>query len=261
MRHSLYGLAFMLALIMVLVVPGLSMAKDKGMKQTVQKPASDEQATKLLEKCCQALTALSSYSFRAAVTLDKVYQDGSKIQSGRTMDVRVKRPGEFSADTDGDDFRAVSTFDGKVFTLVLPERKVYGQVEAAMDTDALMDMLAKRYGIESPLGDLLSNHPCANLDSTAGFYIGKAKVDGALCDHLFFQGKDVDWQIWIEDSPASLPRKLVITEKKQLGAPQFTAILSDWKTGAAALQVAGFVPDGGVSRDDGVITGHKPGKK
>lgn len=81
------------------------------------------------------------------------------------------------------------------------------------------------------------------------------------CQHLFFQGKDVDWQIWIEDSPESLPRKLVITEKKQLAAPQFTAVLGDWKTGGAALEVAAFAPDGGIARDDGVITSHKPGKK
>lgn len=261
MRHPRSMPIFAFALIIALVVPGLSLAAGKGKKQAAAEPVSDEQAVRILEKCCNALTALKSYSLRAVVTLDKVYEDGSKIQFARTMDVRVKRPGEFSVATDGEDFQAVSAFDGKVFSLMLPQRKVYGQVEAAMDTDGLMDMLAKRYGIESPLGDLLSNHPCANLHTTASFYIGKAKVDGVACEHLFFQGQDVDWQIWIEDSPASLPRKLVITEKKQLAAPQFTAVLSDWKTGEAALQVAGFVPGEGVTRDDGVITGHKPGKK
>ena len=53
----------------------------------------------------------------------------------------------------------------------------------------------------------------------------------------------------------------VVIASAPCAAPQFTAVLGDWKTGEAALQVAGFVPDGGVSRDDGLITGRKSGKK
>ncbi|WP_243358498.1 DUF2092 domain-containing protein [Fundidesulfovibrio terrae] len=260
MRRSPNISALTFALILLLVLPGMALA-GKGKKQAAQSPAGDEQAARILEKSCKALTGFTGYSFKAAVTLDKVYQDGSKIQAGRTMSVSVKRPGAFSIVTEGDDFWATSAFDGKVFTLALPDRKVYGQIEAAMDTDALMDMLATRYGIESPLGDLLSNSPCTRLDSKSGFYVGKAKVDGVVCDHLFFLGKDVDWQLWIEDSPASLPRKMVITEKKQPSAPQFTAVLSDWKTDGAALQVSGFTAPADFTRDDSVITGRKLGKK
>lgn len=129
-----------------------------------------------------------------------------------------------------------------------------------MDTDALMDMLATRYGIEAPLGDLLSNKPCSQMDLKAGFYIGKSKIGGTVCDHLFFQGKEVDWQIWVEDSPASLPRKIIITEKKQPGSPQFTAVLSAWKTDAMPQDAFEYKPLPDFTRDDGVIVGRKPSK-
>jgi len=166
------------ALAVLLSLPSLSLA-GKGKNKAPGQPASEEQATLILDQACKALAGLKSYSFQANVTLDKVYQDGSKIQSGRSMAVTVTRPGAFRIVTEGDEFQAVSVFDGKTFSLALPDRKIYGQIPAALDADGLMDMLATQYGLESPLGDLLSNDPCAKMDAKAGFYVGKAKVEGA----------------------------------------------------------------------------------
>lgn len=257
MRYSMKTLfsSLFLVLFALSTAPLAAQVKNKP-----QQPPIEEKAARILDKGCNALTALKEYSFVANVTLDKVYQDGSKIQTGRTMEVLVRRPGAFRIVTAGDDIQAVSVFDGRLFTISLPERKVYGQIEAPMDTDALINLLASRYGIESPLGDMLSNTPCAKFNATAGYYVGKSKVEGAVCDHLFFQGKDVDWQIWIEDSPASLPRKLVITERKLPAAPQFTAVFTAWKTDANVTDGFGFAAPEGYIRDDGVITGRKSAK-
>jgi len=257
MFHTKKVSVIILVLVVLFALPGASLAA-KAKKNAPQEPSMDEKAKLILDKTCKTLTDLQAYSFLANVTLDKVYQDGSKVQFGRTMDVSVQRPGSFKIVTEGDDVQALSVFDGKRFTLSLPDGKTYGQIEAAMDTDALMDMLAARYGLESPLGDMLSNTPCSQLDAKSGYYIGKAKIDGVVCDHLFFQGKDVDWQIWVEDSSASLPRKLIITEKKQPGAPQFTAVFTAWKTGAVPQDAFVFKPLPDFTRDDGVIVGRKP---
>lgn len=251
--------AFAVALACLLALPGLGFAAKKK-ADVPETPVIDEKAAQILDKACKALGALKSYAFRADLAVDKVYQDGSKIQAGRVMDVSVLRPGAFKVVTVGDDFQATSVFDGKTFSLSLPDKKVYGQIAAAMDTDALMDMLAATYGIESPLGDLLSNDTCSKLKGISGYYVGKSKVRGTVCEHLFFQGKDVDWQIWIEDGQAALPRKIVITEKKLRSSPQFTAVLSGWKTGEPSLDAFGFKPPADYTRDDAVITGAKSGK-
>ena len=250
--------ALVIALVLCIGLPVLSIAA-KSKNAAVEKTAENEKAAQLLAQGCKTLAALSTYSFQATVTLDKVYQDGSKIQTNRSMAVTVQRPGAFRIVTDGDDFQAISVFDGKTFTLALPGQKVYAQISAALDTDGLMDMLATKYGIESPLGDLLSNEPCAMMPNKAGYYVGKSKVDGVVCDHLFFQGKDVDWQLWIEDGPLKLPRKIIITEKKLKMCPQFTAVLSDWKTGENAKGNFSFDVQG-FTRDDNVILGAKQGK-
>ena len=43
-----------------------------------------------------------------------------------------------------------------------------------------------------------------------------------------FSQEVIDWQIWIEDGPRPVPRKLLITYKEEPGSPQYVARLSDW---------------------------------
>lgn len=259
MHLGLKAVVLAISLVFCIALPVQSIAA-KNKHAADEKPVVEEKAAQILALCCKTLTALSAYSFQANVTLDKVYQDGSKIQTNRSMAVSAQRPDAFRIATDGDDFQAISVFDGKTFSLALPDRKIYAQISATLDTDGLMDLLATQYGLESPLGDLLSNVPCAKMIATAGYYVGKSKVDGVVCDHLFFQGKDVDWQLWIEDGPVRLPRKIIITEKKLKMSPQFTAVLSDWKTGADAKGNFSLDVPEGFTRDDNVILGVKQGK-
>lgn len=246
----------LLALVLLACAPGLAAAA-KAKAKTPSTEAVDAKSAQLLERACAALTDMKSFSVRAFVTLDRVYQDGSKIQSGRDMELTVERPAAFRVVTVGDDLQAVSVFDGKTFSAALNDIKVFGQIPAAMDTDQLMDMLAAKYSLDSPLGDLLSNRPCQNMKPLSGFYVGQSRIEGAACEHLFFKGKDVDWQLWVDEG-SKLPRKIVITEKNMPMAPQFTAVLRDWKPLAQGASFA-FIPPEGFTRDDAVIQGVKPG--
>ena len=63
----------------------------------------------------------------------------------------------------------------------------------------------------------------------SGFYVGLSKVQGVPCHHLAFREKDIDWQIWIEDSQTPVPRKFLITDKTAQGL-QFTAEFTKWNT-------------------------------
>ena len=55
-------------------------------------------------------------------------------------------------------------------------------------------------------------------------------VEGSYDLRPHAEGSEVaiDLQIWVENGEKPLPRKLIITEKWVTGAPQFTALLSDW---------------------------------
>ncbi len=223
-------------------------------EQATDQQLIDPEAVAVLEKSCAHLAGLQGYSFRAEVLLDLVYQHAAKIQIARNMEVVVRRPNAFRVEATGDDIIATSVFDGKTFTLALAESKAYGQLQADMDSGALLDLLAEQYGLESPLGDLLRPEACARMSYASASYLGKGFVGDIQCHHLFFQGTDIDWQIWIEDGPTPFPRKVLITEKQIPLAPQFTAFLRNWEIAVPAASSFDYAPPEGFSLDKDLFT-------
>ena len=111
-----------------------------------------------------------------------------------------------------------------------PALDVYASEPAKPTIDATLEHLIKVLGFTPPLSDLMTSDPYATLRKNVlfGFDVGATQVDGVRCHHLAFVERDIDWQIWIEDGTQWVPRKIVITYKTVPGAPQFTAVLSDW---------------------------------
>ena len=62
-------------------------------------------------------------------------------------------------------------------------------------------------------------------EATQGRYVAMEDVGGVRTHHLAFRGREVDWQIWIEDGDRPLPRRYLITTKWMTGAPQFGVAL------------------------------------
>jgi hypothetical protein len=217
-------------------------------------PAADPKATAIFEKACAHLAGLKGFSFKAEVLVDLVYKGSAKIQVARSMDVTVQRPNAFKIVTTGDDVSSTSVYDGKAFTLALGDRYLYNRLPAALTNDALVDLLHEKYGLDSPLGDLLRNETCQGMGYHAVSYLGLGHVGRIRCHHLFFQGTDVDWQLWIEDGPDPLLRKLLITEKRMPLAPQFTAILRDWTIADTPAAFFDYTPPANFTRDDNLFT-------
>ncbi|WP_243311267.1 DUF2092 domain-containing protein [Fundidesulfovibrio agrisoli] len=244
------------ALALAALLPGLAAAAgtaDQGKPKDVQSRL-EPQALDVLEKSCKALSALKEFSFHADVALDKVYEDGSKVQYSRVMQISVRRPDAFRVVTSGDDIKAASFFDGKTFTVLQPEKKIWSQIPAEMTIDAVLDRLADVYGLESPLGDLIVSQPCARLKMTAAIHVGKAVVNHVVCDHLFFQAPGADWQLWVPENGPALPAKMLITDKTLPNDPQFQATFSAWKEKPIPAKTFAFTAPEGTTRDDALFT-------
>ena len=87
------------------------------------------------------------------------------------------------------------------------------------------------FNLRAPLADLILPR-LMNISPRArfsGFYVGVSKVQGVPGHHFAFREKDIDWQIWIEDSQTPVPRKFLITDKTAQGL-QFTAVFTKWNT-------------------------------
>jgi hypothetical protein len=81
------------------------------------------------------------------------------------------------------------------------------------------------------IADLLTADPQSRLvqNLKSAFMWAAILVRGVVCHHLAFQTPEVDWEIWIEDGPKPLPRRLLADRQERGRArPQMTASLSDW---------------------------------
>lgn len=195
-------------------------------------PASniDPAADSLLKATCAKLTAQKSYFFKAEVWEDDVV-NGHKVATTKTVETRVRRPDRLQIEIRSPKRSRGWWYDGKTLTLLDRVTNLYGSVAVPETIDEVLDTLNEMFGINFPLEDLIVNDPYASASAAikGGVYFGKVTILGTPCEHIAFSTDQVDWQLWIEDGPNSLPRKLVITYKQEATAPQFTAIFSDWK--------------------------------
>ncbi|QLA20148.1 DUF2092 domain-containing protein [Desulfolutivibrio sulfoxidireducens] len=194
-------------------------------------PAIDPVASQYLARMCDYLKGLGSFSFRAEIDVDEVFNGGLTLQTSRTEVISVRRPDRLRAESVQDDAVKTIIYDGTAFTIYNKTQNLYSTVAVPSTLDAALDQILTSYGVTAPLAELILNAPHAAITSgiLSGFYVGKRMVQGVACHHLAFTQKDVDWQIWIEDGDKPLPRKLVIVDKTLAGAPNYEAMLVDWK--------------------------------
>jgi hypothetical protein len=193
-------------------------------------PIINPQADKLLREMGEYLKNAQQFSFQAEITFDDVLPSGQKIQFGATEDLAVRRPNSAYIEYRGDLGVKRFWYGGDTVTLYDPQMNFYAPEKMPAKLDEAMDKLMNDFGFSPPLVDLLYPDPYKVLIAKAqfGLYIGTSMIDGQRCHHLAFVDQYIDWQIWIEDGKQLVPRKLLITYKTIPGAPQFTAVLSDW---------------------------------
>ena len=196
-------------------------------------PAVESRADRVLRAMSEFLAGAKEYTFHADVTYDAVVDETQMIQYGGSAEVAVRRPGQLRAVYRGDERRSSVVIDGRTATIHDQERNLYSVTEVPdgrEGLDAAVDHLFDTYGFSVPIADFVYADPYAALIGfvDSGFYVGLHAVDGTPCHHLAFSQDSIDWQIWIEDAPRPVPRKLVITYRDEPGAPQYTARMSRW---------------------------------
>ena len=110
-------------------------------------------------------------------------------------------------------------------TLYSKKHNYYAISPAPPTLSQTLDVVRAHYGITFPLADFIQMGAGENLlqNITAAGHIGTSWIDGVECDHIAVRQPEVDWQVWIERSETPLPRKYVITSKKEATQPQFIA--------------------------------------
>ncbi|MGE5722509.1 MAG: DUF2092 domain-containing protein [Sphingomonadales bacterium] len=211
------------------------------------------EAQRLLKASTDFLAGQERFSAETRNTLEVVLKSGQKIEFNHKARLSAQRPDKLRAERSGDLVEQVFVYDGKSLTLHNPKDKVYAQVAAPGTLEGMLEFARTELDIVAPAGDLLDRNAYDILMEgvTDGFVVGKAVIEGALCDHLAFRAPKVDFQIWIQQGAQPLPRKLVITTRDLPYAPQFAVTVTKWNLKPAfGARTFSFTPPAGAKKVD-----------
>ena len=189
----------------------------------------DPEAMEAMKRMSAYLAAHTSFELKTTGAFDLVLDDGQRLQFGDNATFKVRRPDRFVIERVGDYKDRRFTYDGKQLTVSSPRTSYYAQVDAPPTIRETLTLASQRYGIELPLTDLFrwSEPGGGRADEVKeALYVGPAVIDGTPTDHFAFREDEVDWQIWIAQGDAPVPRKIVITDRTDPSSPQYTATLS-----------------------------------
>lgn len=187
-----------------------------------------------------ALKAMSDY-VAAQKTISAAYDANieiitpeiEKIQFNNSGEILLARPDKFKGRRVGGYADVEILYDGKTTTVLGHNTNAYAQIAGTGTTDLMFDRLRDDFGVQLPGADLLLENVFQVLNDgvVEAKRIGPAVIGGIACDHFAFRNEETDWQLWIEAGAEPIPRKLVITSKTLVGAPQYSLSIRDWKVG------------------------------
>jgi hypothetical protein len=194
----------------------------------------DPQADAQLKRMSDYLASLKTFRVDTTTVDEKVATDGQKIQYLRESKLTVRRPDGLLIDRQGPLGHVIFRYDGKRFSVQLPDKNQYGMAPAPDNLDEAIDAARDRLHVDAPGGDLLVSDTYHDLTDGVieARYIGKDPVGNVMAHHLALTKKDVDFQIWIQDGDQPVPLRYVITTKDLPGRPQFTLELRNWQPNA-----------------------------
>jgi hypothetical protein len=197
--------------------------------------AAGDDALQILKAMSTYLASQKTVSMTFDSAVEVITPDLEKIQFTSSGTLLLARPNEIHATRTGGYSDVEFFFDGKTLTAYGKNKNIYAQLDAPGTVDQLVDKLRER-GFVPPGADLLlaDVYGALNGGIISSKHVGEGVVEGVECEHLAFRNQDTDWQLWVETGDKPMPRKYVITSKAIGGAPQYTLVIRDWKTGVPA---------------------------
>ena len=236
LKQTIAGLAF--------AVSALSLAD---MPQAL---AAGDDAGKILKAMSDYLGSQKVISATFNSDIEVITPDLQKIQFDSSGSFLISRPDMIKATRTGGYSDVEMLFDGKTLTVFGKNINSYAQIDAAGSIEQLIAGL-RNHAVAIPGADLLLPDTYDKLMARVidAKHVGLGVIDGVECEHLAFRTQDTDWQLWVQTGDKPIPRKYVITSKAIGEAPQYTLVIKDWKTDAAAdPAMFAFTPPSGAKK-------------
>ena len=186
-------------------------------------------AGELVQQMSTRLAAATAVSVTTTEVRDIVRVSGRKEQVSQTAVYTVRRPDRFYTKMTGG--RGLETwYNGKTLTIAAHVEKVFAQAPMPENIDRTLDVLAERYDMALPMGDLFygSAEKALLSDTTTGGYVGTESVGDTPCVHLAFKDVGVEWELWLPVQGEPLPKRLKVVQTRRTGQPMVDLTFTAW---------------------------------
>ena len=183
-------------------------------------PEIDEQAMAVLKRMTAFLAQAPRFSVTVDTGFDVVQDSGQKIEFGETRQMVLRRPDRLRIDvTKRDGSKGGMLFDGKDIAVFNTKENVYATVASPGTVDDAIAYFLTDLDMRLPLADWLDSQFATRLPERvrAAIYVEPSQIAGVPCDHLALRGDEADLQLWVAQGAQPLPRRLVITYKREDG--------------------------------------------
>ena len=198
---------------------------------SAEERAGTAAALAIVERMSGHLASRSAFRFRAEIRYDAVQESGQRIEFGSERRFAVRRPDRLRVDVaHWDGGSELLVYDGAQLSAASPALRVYSSTPQSGTLEHAIARFRDELGAPAPLAELIDPGLHAQLQESAvsASRVGSVRIDGRPCDQLAFRMRHLDFQLFVEQGDAPLPRRLVIDYRDEPGSPQFRASLHDW---------------------------------
>lgn len=202
----------------------------------------DERAIEVLKAWNNYQATLNAVVIRGTSLQDARLGAGLVVSNSEEITVSLKKPASLHLKQfDGVNTMEIFFHNGQLTTFD-SGLGYYAQADVPKDLGAALDFSLEEMGVDAPLMDLVRANVFDQLAEIADsilYLSDQSLVAGAYCHQIAIRGTDLDVQLWIQKGEIPVPRRIMITNKWEGGAPRFVAEM-DWTT-AAKIDDSEFV--------------------
>lgn len=196
-------------------------------------PAADEPTPEqVIAAAAVYLRNLPQFGFYADITEDMAWENGAMVQSAHQMKYVAKRPDKIRFKVVGDARNSEWFYNGKTITAFNADRQLYSREAFPPTIDAALARARDEFNLRMSIAGMARTdlYEMLTENIAKSSLVGLSRVNGQTCYQLLLEREQVNVQLWIQTGEIPLFRKMLISYKTEPGAPQWTAVFTQWDT-------------------------------
>lgn len=171
-------------------------------------------AHKILADAYRFLEEQPAFSLEAVTVNEDSFRDRMVVEVRSHLRVDLDRRGKILVEVDGESANRTSFLNGSHFLVWDRPMNLYGEMEVPEGNDQALDYLYDRFGISTPLANLLySDLRKRLLPKARGYYFGLRELEGVRCHYIGFVNREKELQVWVRAEGEPLIQRFVVIDK------------------------------------------------